>query len=283
MSWYSKYLSVFEKPFDLAPEPVTWEIKENLKKFECNNPLVSVVLIAHNEDTRLLSCLWSLSENKCRYPLEFIGVNNHSTDKTGDVFDSVGLKWFHEEKKGPGHARTCGLEHARGKYHLCIDSDTMYPPNYIQTMVDELRKPGISGVTSLWSFVPDKNHSWISLRIYEFLRDIHLRLLFVRRPELCVRGMVFGFETELGRKIGFRTNIIRGEDGAMALGLKQYGKIKFVTSLKARAVTCNGTLNTDGSLLNSFRIKSTKALKGFARYFTTRAEYKDRESNLLKK
>lgn len=282
MSWYSKYLPVFEKPFESVPESTIREIREKLKHMECSAPLVSVVLIAHNEETRLLSCLWSLSENITQYPIEIIGVDNHSTDRTPEVFNTVGLKWFFEEKKGPGHARTRGLEHARGKYHLCIDSDTMYPPHYIQTLVDELRKPGIAGVAALWSFIPDQDHSWLGLKIYELLRDIHLRLLFFRRPELCVRGMAFGFETERGREIGFRKNIIRGEDGAMALGLKQYGKIKLITSSKTRAVTCVGTLNADGSLFKSFWVRFLKALKGFKKYFTTRTEYKDQESNLIK-
>ncbi|MEL7588099.1 MAG: glycosyltransferase family A protein [Prolixibacteraceae bacterium] len=280
--WYSKYLVLFEKPFDSVPENLISEIREKIQMTSSNDPLVSVVLIAHNEESRLLSCLWSLSENITNYPIEIIGVNNKSTDRTADVFSSVGLRWFNEEKKGPGHARTCGLEHARGRYHLCIDSDTMYPPRYIQTMTDELHKPEISGVTALWSFIPDKDHSWLGLWIYELLRNIHLRLLFIQRPELCVRGMVFGFKTELGRKIGFRTNIIRGEDGAMALGLKKYGKIKFITSRKARAVTCNGTLNTDGSLFNSFCTKFIKAMKGYQKYFTVKTEYRDQESNLLK-
>ena len=282
MIWYNKYLVVFEKPFEACPPLLTQEIREKLKKINSPNPLVSVVLIAHNEETRLLSCVWSLCDNITSFPIEIIGVNNHSTDRTAEVMDAVGLPSFYEEKKSPGHARTCGLMNAKGKYHLCIDSDTMYPPFYIQTMTEELMKPGISGVTGLWSFIPDKDHSRAGLLLYEFLRDVHLRLLFRKRPELCVRGMVFGFPTELGRKVGFRTAIIRGEDGALALGLKEYGKIKLVLSYKTRAVTSNGTLNASGSLFKSFQARFIKALKGFGKYFTTRSEYKDRESNLIK-
>lgn len=282
MNWYSKYLSVFEKPFSSVSESTILKIREKLKTINSKEPVVSVVLIAHNEETRILGCLWSLSENITEYPVEIIGVNNHSNDRTAEAMDAVGLKWFNEEKKSPGHARNCGLSHAKGKYHLCIDSDTMYPPLYIQTMTHELRKKGISGVTGLWSFLPDQHHSRTGLMVYEALRDVHLRLLFQRRPELCVRGMVFGFETELGRKIMFRTNIIRGEDGAMSVGLKNYGRLKLITTRKARAVTSTGTLSTDGSLTKSFWIKFKKALKGFNKYFTTKAQYRDQDSNLIK-
>ncbi|BDW78249.1 hypothetical protein BFINE_40440 [Bacteroides finegoldii DSM 17565] len=46
-----------------------------------------------------------------------------------------------------------------GKYHINIDSDTMYPPKYVETMVDALERPGVVGVSSLWSYIPDEEHS----------------------------------------------------------------------------------------------------------------------------
>lgn len=282
MRWYTKYLNVFEKPLESAPESVIHEIREKLIRFKAPDPLVSVVVIAFNEETRLLSCLWSLSESICNYPMEIIGVNNNSTDRTAEVFATLGINSYNEQKKGPGHARTRGLEEAKGKYYLCIDSDTMYPPYYIQTMIDALKKPDIVAAASLWSFIPDKKRSRIGLKLYEFLRDIHLRLLFIRRPELCVRGMVFGFKTDFGRQAGFNTKIIRGEDGTMALGLKPYGKIKLITNRKARVLTSNSTLNADGSLFKSFLIRLTKTIKSIKTYFTKQTEYTDQESNLLK-
>ena len=87
----------------------------------------------------------------------------------------------------------------------------------------------------------------------------------------------------LGRKVGIRTDIIRGEDGSLALGLKKYGKIAFVRERKARAVTGYGTVSADGSLFNSFKNRVRKGLKNFSSLFTSKSEYKDEESNLIKK
>lgn len=282
MSWYNKYLSVFEKPFSEVSQEVISEVKNKLERQQSDSPIASVVVIAHNEETRLLSCLWSLAENKCQYPIEIIGVNNNSVDRTEEVFRAVGITPFFEEKKSCGYARRCGLMQAKGKYYICIDSDTMYPPQYIQTMIDQLEKPGIVGVSALWSFIPDKDHSSIGLYFYEFLRDIYIRLLYIKRPERGVRGMVFAYIAEYGRKVGYRVELIRGEDGSMALGLKQYGKIKLVTSRKARAVTASNTLNADGSLWNSFKVRAIKALKNPAFYFTKQNKKpKDDPSNLI--
>ena len=130
----------------------------------------------------------------------------------------------------------------------------------------------------------DEQHSKAGLFFYELLRDIYLKFQSFKRPELCVRGMVFGFNTEMGRKIGFRTDIIRGEDGSLALALKQYGKLVFITNRKARALTSNGTLNADGSFFKSFfkrLIKATKSLKAIFKKASV-TDYKDEDSNLIK-
>jgi len=282
MNWYTKYLPVYEKPFSEASKEAILEVNEKLKELVCENPIVSVVVIAHNEEKRLLSCLWSLSETTCKYPLEIIGVDNNSTDRTAEVFESVGLKYYTELQKSCGYARRCGLEHAKGKYYICIDSDTMYPPKYIETLVDELMKPGIVAVSSLWSYIPDKDHPWWGLKIYEFLRDIHLFIQSFKRPEYSVRGLVFAYEIEYGRKVGYRVDIKRGEDGSMAFGLKKYGKIAFVKKRRARAVTGYGTVGSDGSLFNSFKVRLIKYTKGYSKYFTSVKEIKDEDSNLIK-
>lgn len=280
--WYSKYLQVFEKPVNEISKETLNVVRQQLKKCQSDAPLVSVVLIAHNEERHLISCLWSLSENRCQFPIEILVTNNNSTDQTEEVLKSLGVSYYNETKKGPGYARQCGLDHARGKFHICIDADTLYPPLYIETHVKQLMKPNVAGTFSLWSFMADEKHSRLGLWCYESLRDLHLRLQSIKRPELCVRGMAFGFNTELGQRFGFRTDIIRGEDGSLALAMKPYGKLVFITSRKARVLTSNGTLNAKGSLLNNIWIRMIKAMKGITELFTKKTEYKDEDSNLIK-
>lgn len=282
MKWYAKYLSVYEKPFAEIPAEVLAEIRTKLARQQSDKPLVTVSVIAWNEERRLAACLWSLSEQQCRYPMEIIGTDNNSTDRTAEVFEAAGLPWQRETRQGCGHARNAGLNRARGTYQITIDADTMYPPRYVETMVEALERKGVVAVGSLWSYIPDAGHSAAGLWFYETLRDIYLRLQARKRPELCVRGMVFGHRVEPARKIGFRTDIIRGEDGSLALALKPYGRIVFVRKRRARAVTGYGTVSKDGSLMNSFRVRAVKALKGFGGLFTSKSEYRDKEDNLLK-
>lgn len=282
--WYNKYLAAFERPCQDVSVEIKAEITKKLSSFrQVEKPLCSVVLIAHNEERHILGCLWSLVDNKSSFPIEIIVVNNNSTDATEQLLQEVGALWYNEKKKGPGFARQCGLEHARGKYHICIDSDTLYPPYYIATHVANLQKPGVVCTYGLWSFLPDSRYSKTGLFFYEFLRDIYLSLQNINRPELCVRGMVLAFHTEYGKMIGYNTRILRGEDGMMALELKQYGKLKFLRSRKVRAVTCNGTLEGGGHLMSNIYSRMKKGLKNVGLLFSTQNEYKDRDYNLIDK
>ena len=280
-NWYDKYLTIYGKSPDEIPDVVLDEIKEKLAKKQSIEPLASVVVIAYNEERRLAACLWSLSELQSTYPIEILGVNNNSKDRTEDVYQRLGLPYFNEQRQSPGFARQCGLEHAKGKYHFCIDADTFYPPQYIDLMMSKLTKPNVSCVSSFWSFFPDANHSRIGLFLFELARDIFLFAQHFKRPELCVRGMVFAFNTEYARQVKIRTDIRRGEDGSLALSLKPYGKIAFLYHRKARPVTGYGTIGSQ-SIWQSF-IQHVKVQgKGITRIFFKKDHYEDSEDNLVK-
>ncbi len=281
MKWYNKYLSVYNTSLSSTYDEIINNVRNNLINLQSKNPLVTVSVIAYNEEKHLLGCLWSLSEMKCKYPIEIIGVNNDSKDKTEDIFKAVGLPYYNEYQHSCGHARKCGLEHAKGKFHINIDADTLYPPKYVEIMVDSLIKPGVVAACSLWSYIPDKDHSWIGLKLYEFTRDSYLFLQSFKRPELSVRGLVFAYHTEYAKEVGIRVDIKRGEDGSLALGLKKYGKITFVRKSAARAVTGYGTVGIDGSLYNSFKVRAIKYIKNISTLFSRQETYKDDNSNLI--
>lgn len=281
MAWYKKYLSIYNKPFDDVPRSTISEIRERLQLLQSDQPLVSVVVIAYNEGQRLAACLWSLSELKTKYPIEILGVNNSSSDNTEEVYKALGVRYFNETKKSPGFARQCGLDNSKGEYHFFIDADTFYPPLYVDTMMQTLIKPGVSCVGSFWSYYPDKHHSALSLTCFEFVRDTFLWIQHFKRPELCIRGMVFAFNADFARKEKIRTDIRRGEDGSLALSLKKYGRIAFVHNRKVRPVTGYGTLG-NGSLIQNLTYRAKVQLKGISRIFFKTDHYDDAEENIIK-
>ena len=280
-NWYDKYLSIYGKSPDEISESILDEIKEKLAERQSMDPMVSVVVIAYNEERRLSACLWSLSELQTQYPIEILGVNNNSKDRTEEVYQRLGLPYYNEIKQSPGFARQCGLDHAKGKYHFCIDADTFYPPCYVDLMMTKLTKPDVSCVSSFWSFFPDENHSRFGLFMFELIRDMFLYVQHFKRPELCVRGMVFAFNAEYAKQVKIRTDIRRGEDGSLALSLKPFGRIAFLYHRKARPVTGYGTIGSQ-SLWQSFVQHVKIQGKGLSRIFFKKDHYEDSEENLVK-
>ena len=281
VNWYDKYLSIYGKSPDEVSGSVFDEIKRKLAERQNKEPLVSIVVIAYNEERRLAACLWSLSELQTQYPIEILGVNNNSKDRTEEVYQRLGLPYFNETKQSPGFARQCGLENAKGKYHFCIDADTFYPHQYVDLMMTKLIKPDVACVSSFWSFFPDENHSRFGLFLFEMVRDVFLYVQHFKRPELCVRGMVFAFNADYARQVKIRTDIRRGEDGSLALSLKPFGKIAFLYHRKARPVTGYGTLGSQ-SLWQSFVQHVKIQGRGITRVFFKKDHYEDSDDNLVK-
>ena len=306
MDWYEEYLSIYEKPFNEVPQEIINKTHDQLMALQSNEPLVSIIIVAYNEEKHLQACLWSLSETKSKYPVEFIGVyneektigkvvrdakaalpeatiyvyNNNSKDRTAEIYQKSGIPYYTEHQHTCGYARQCGLNQAKGKYTMCIDSDTVYPPHYIEIMVDNLMKPGISAVAAMWSFYPNEKHSKLQLKMYEFCRDIYIRIQNINRPELSVRGLAFGYETANAMKEGYRVELLRGEDGSMALAMKKYGKIKFVYDNRCRVITGYGSLK-ENSLLAA--IWNRFKFYGVSKLFYKTDHYEDAEDNFLKR
>lgn len=284
MKWYDKYLQIYNRPFAEVPSEIRNEIQEGYPAANDDNPVVSVIAIAHNESERILACLWSLIDNSCKYPKELVVVDDDSDDDMAEELASLGIKTVFEKRRSPGYARQAGLDAARGKYCVCVDADTIYPPRYIETMVDAIQSDKYSCAYGLWSFLTDDEIGPFQIKIYELMRDVYLYIQHLRRPELNVRGMVFSFKTDLARKYGFRNDIIRGEDGTLALNLKQDGKIRFVRSRKVRPVTSNSILKVQGtSLWDEVIHRIKKGTRGLTGLFVKAKKYEDKDDNMIKK
>ena len=281
MAWYDKYMTVYGKPFSEVQQSLVEETRNRLSAMQSNQPLASLVVIAFNEETHLMACLWALSEVECRYPVEIIGVDNDSQDRTAEIFEKVGIPYYTEYRHSCGYARQCGLQHSRGRFYFDVDSDTLYPPMYFQLMMEQLLKPGVSCVSAFWSYYPDDKHSKLGLRLFELTRDLFLWIQHFKRPELSVRGLVFAYNADYGRREPYRVDLIRGEDGSMAFNLKKYGRITFLWDRRARAITGYGT-NDERTLWHTLWKGIRLQSRNLLRIFYQAEKYVDSEDNLIK-
>lgn len=277
MKWSKRYLEIYEKPYVSFSDDLFNKVKQNVIRINSHpNPIATVAIITYNDETRLLSCIWSLSENKSQYPFEIIGINNRSKDNSEKVFYRSGVPCYFEERKGCSAARQCGLDNAKGKYYICIDSDTIYPPNYVDMVVSAFEKTNPVGVSISYRYIYNNTKDKLKYTFYYLFRNIFNRFVSIKRPELAVRGFSFSVNTELARKIGYRINIIRGEDGSMAIGLLIDGKIKFIRNNKYKPMT--RTTIFDASLTK----KIFTEIKHIKRYLKRPKKRIDQESNIIK-
>lgn len=63
-----------------------------LAERQSDRPLATVSVIACNEEKRLTACLWSLAEQRCRYPMEIIATDNLSKDRTAEISETLGRR-----------------------------------------------------------------------------------------------------------------------------------------------------------------------------------------------
>ncbi|MEJ7692087.1 glycosyltransferase family 2 protein [Daejeonella sp.] len=257
------------------------DLKHRLSFYSSKYPEVSVVIPAWNEENNLFRTLSSLASNKVSYPVEFIVVNNNSTDKTQEILDKLGVKSFVQPLQGITFARQLGLEKAKGTFHLCADSDTLYPPDWIELMVKPMREnKHIVGVYGRYSFLPQDVRQLPALFFYEKITGLLIRIRKMNREFVNVLGFNMGFITKTGRENGgFEVNLIRkfdnspgkdfieeSEDGTMALNLLKVGRLKLVTNSRARVFTSSRRLVSGGGLVRSFMDRSNLHSKRMLEY-----------------
>lgn len=266
--WVKQHLYV-NKTFDSLSAEELEALRSRLSNFNAQEPDVSVVIPAWNEENNIFRTLSSLSANITTLRVEIIVVNNNSTDRTQELLDLLGVRSYFQPQQGISFARQLGLLKARGRYHLCADSDTIYPPFWIESMVKPMASnKEIVGVYGRYSFVPTTNtQSRIPYRIYEAFTGLLIRKNRKNQEFMNFLGFNMGFVTHIAKETaGFKVNNARifdnakdsesyaaeSEDGRMAQRLLTKGKLKLVTSPRARAFTSSRRLEAEGGLFRSF-------------------------------
>jgi cellulose synthase/poly-beta-1,6-N-acetylglucosamine synthase-like glycosyltransferase len=86
--WIAPFMYSF-RTFEDIPSSLFDSINEALDAVQSEDPLVSIVIPAWNEEVNVLRSIASLSKIKSSFPFEIIVVNNNSTDKTQKTIDEM--------------------------------------------------------------------------------------------------------------------------------------------------------------------------------------------------
>jgi len=132
-------------------------------------PLVSVIIPTYNRADLVCQSIDSVLEQTFT-DFEVIVVDDGSTDDTATVVKEYGdrVRYIWTENGGTGHARNVGMQHARGRYFVFLDSDDLFYPYLLEFETRLLERfPEASVVSSEVTGFSDRGyHDRFHLRKY---------------------------------------------------------------------------------------------------------------------
>jgi len=103
-------------------------------------PRVSVIIPTYNRCRLVKEAVRSvLRQTLCDF--EVIVVDDGSTDDTGRVIRAVSddrVKYIYKDNAGPASARNVGMAHSKAEYLGFLESDDLWPEDFLATMVSRL-------------------------------------------------------------------------------------------------------------------------------------------------
>lgn len=123
-------------------------VARRIEQSDADDPLVSVVIPARNEERRLSATLRSFEALDTAISFELIVVDGRSKDETVAVATEYGARVIEQSGTGVGNARHEGAKRARGRWLVFVDADTSVRPSYLEEMLGYVREHDLLGATS---------------------------------------------------------------------------------------------------------------------------------------
>ncbi|MGB9877263.1 MAG: glycosyltransferase family 2 protein [bacterium] len=188
------------------------------------NPLVSVVIPAYNEERYIGNVLDSLLRQEFQ-DFEVIVVDNASEDMTGEIARRFGARVIFEPIRRVGAARQRGCLEAKGEIIAMTDADTILPSNWLSRIVEEFRKDeelvAFGGLYTLYSG-PVLARLWIR----HFAHLLWILDRWLSNGYWNIPGSNLAFRKDAFLKVGgFREELPIGEDVDLSLRLARVGKV----------------------------------------------------------
>jgi GT2 family glycosyltransferase len=166
-------------------------------------PLVSIVVVTHNNDDLIRECLDAVVDAARRYPSEIIVVDNASADNTVEVVEHGG--WSVDvirSTENVGFARAVNLawERARGRYVALVNSDAFLDIGCIDQLVTTLEERPQAGIVGGKLRYPSGRLQPSAGTFPSLFGDLWVALCLHRVPGLSRLGIGYLAEESLYRR-----------------------------------------------------------------------------------
>jgi hypothetical protein len=222
-------------------------------------PEVSLLVPVERITPLLLPALISLAEQENAPRTEWL-LCGHSGVQPG--FQALGLPLRFIRAPGGSQASQCALEQAKGRYVLCAQPDTFYPPGWVGAMTRLLQEgPERSCVFGSYRFLPSGRYAHWKLALYRYLSEPIQSFRAARHEYTNVMGFNMGFRRlDALRSGGFpddqaldRRRARETAHGRLALRLSRFGKLHYTDEAETRVWTSAEDLEKEGGLARAFR------------------------------
>lgn len=215
-----------------------------------NNPSVSLVIPAYNEEKYIGACLDSVFKNDPERFLEITVVDNASSDRTSEIaLQYKGVRVVQEKTKGVQHARQRGFKESTGDIIAFIDADTRMPKGWHEKIIKEFeRNPKLVTLSGPY-------------RYYDIspLRKVVVEMFYaVSMPVYLLFGYMaifgnFAIRRDILEKMGGldTTIVFWGDDTNTVRRAHAFGKTKF--SMNFFIYTSGRRLSQEGILKTGWR------------------------------
>lgn len=201
-------------------------------------PFVSVLIPARNEDDIIEQCIRSIC-NQSYSQYEVIVLNDHSTDKTGEILHRLSLEYpqlsiidggvLPSHWIGKPHACHQLAMKAKGEYVLFTDADTFHD----RLSIESLMKFAVTHNIDMLSAVPKQELKlfWEHVAV-PFIHTLYLTYLphdlILKNPNpqfAAANGQALLFKRESYQLIGGHTSVANSiaEDIDLAIRIKSFG------------------------------------------------------------
>ena len=202
------------------------------KKYPTTSAPVTVLMCAHNEETRISQAIQSILQQHYSGPIDLLVVDNASSDQTKQEiqkwipcsFPNRSIRTLYCPVLGKSHALNTGLAHITTKYFITVDADTCLEKNAVQKIMNHIVATQSSCVAGNL-FVQNTTDSFFTkIQTYDYLLSIAAvkRYQGSYRSTLVAQGAFSAFQTQAVRKLGGWKNVM-GEDIVLTYQLLQHG------------------------------------------------------------